>query len=241
MRIARRAQAEDSARGLPGRGRRDVGARVCWSSPLSFEIVTIERRFASTGLTASDFADALRGRVERSGEVICSRPGFRRMTSTVLRRLDMRYIGQGYEIEVTGCRRRRRCAFDALPQLFAEAYEADLRLSFLDQPIEIVNWKVEARGTCPNRCGCATFRTERRFGAGAQGRCGARSFPRPAATVDCPVYRPLRAQAGRTDRGAGLDRGERVHLSWSASATGSTVDGYLNLVRTRSLRAESAA
>jgi len=70
---------------------------------------------------------------------------------TVLRRLDMRYQGQGYELEVALPEGDAKEVFAQLPKLFAAAYERVFGMSFLTEPIEIVNWKVEVRGPFPKQ------------------------------------------------------------------------------------------
>jgi N-methylhydantoinase A len=67
----------------------------------------------------------------------------------VMRRLDMRYQGQGHEIEVTLPPGETADAlFSGVAEQFARAYEKSYSLR-LDEPIEIVNWKVEAIGPAP--------------------------------------------------------------------------------------------
>ena len=62
----------------------------------------------------------------------------------------MRYQGQGHEIEVTLPDAADAGAlFADLAELFGRAYEAAYTLR-LDEPAEIVNWKVEAAGPAPN-------------------------------------------------------------------------------------------
>ena len=65
-------------------------------------------------------------------------------------RLDMRYQGQGYEIEVTLPDRDARggwvASFALLRELFRAKYAEIFAETFLDEPIEIVSWKVEATG-----------------------------------------------------------------------------------------------
>ena len=105
----------------------------------------------------------------------------------VVRRLDLRYYGQGYEIEVTlPATGTLEQAFEELPKRFAEQYAAIFSLSYLNEPVEIVNWKVEVWGPNP--------KTEnyRLTGIDASGhaRKGSRRayFPEAGGYVDCPVY-----------------------------------------------------
>jgi N-methylhydantoinase A len=69
--------------------------------------------------------------------------------ASYLTHLDMRYEGQGYEVEVPVadqgdgvCVASARAAFDA-------AYHAVFGASFPERPAEIVNWKAEAFGPVP--------------------------------------------------------------------------------------------
>ena len=69
-------------------------------------------------------------------------------------RLDMRYQGQGYEIEVTlpdggigaGTGAGYAESFARLDELFRARYAEIFAETFLDDPLEIVSWKVEAAG-----------------------------------------------------------------------------------------------
>ena len=85
----------------------------------------------------------------------------------IARRLDMRYLGQGFELEVslpggTGM----KSLYAALPDLFHETYEKHFSTRFPDRDIEIINWKAEitVAGTAPvDGCNYAPDR----HGAGA--------------------------------------------------------------------------
>ena len=85
----------------------------------------------------------------------------------IARRLDMRYQGQGFELEVRlpfGADMKSLCSL--LPDLFHETYEKHFFTRFPDRDIEIINWKAEitVAGTAPVD-GC-TF-TAHKNGAGA--------------------------------------------------------------------------
>ena len=68
------------------------------------------------------------------------------------RRLDMRYLGQGFELEVSlpSCA-DMKSLYAALPDLFHAAYEKHFFTRFPDRDIEIINWKAEVTvaGTLP--------------------------------------------------------------------------------------------
>jgi N-methylhydantoinase A len=60
------------------------------------------------------------------------------------RSMDMRYEGQGYEVEVAVGE-----SPDGLAEKFVSAYTSLFSSVLLDEPIEIVNWKVEGTGPSP--------------------------------------------------------------------------------------------
>ena len=68
----------------------------------------------------------------------------------VRRRLDMRYAGQGYEIEVElPMEGGADALIEQLPSRFLKRYAEVFAAVSLDQPLEVVNWKVEAVGPRP--------------------------------------------------------------------------------------------
>src|SRR6185503_6450709 len=110
-------------------------------SPLAFEVAR-SRRIHATDIDAADFAATFRA-LESDAKSYLLSAGVAERDIRVKRRLDMRYQGQGHEIEVT--------LPDAAEagELFGRAYEAAYTLR-LDEPAEIVNWKVEAAGPAPS-------------------------------------------------------------------------------------------
>jgi N-methylhydantoinase A len=155
-------------------------------SPLSHETIKSDRLLVDD-LTAEDF-EAKFGVL--TGEVMSflGEGGVTPAETSIARQLDMRYLGQGYEIEVA-----LPADIDAaellaqLPALFAESYAKVFSMSFIDQPLEIVNWKVRASGPTPS------------LGASAFGLVGPKHGPQQAfkgrrqayfadGFVDCPVY-----------------------------------------------------
>src|SRR5882757_9913035 len=117
-------------------------------SPLAFEMAR-SRRIHVADIDAGDFG-ATFGALESAAKSYLLSAGVAEGDIKLKRRLDMRYQGQGHEIEVTlpdaadvgGL-------FGELGELFHRAYEAAYTLR-LDEPAEIVNWKVEAAGPAPN-------------------------------------------------------------------------------------------
>jgi N-methylhydantoinase A len=80
-------------------------------------------------------------------------------------RLDMRYIGQGYEVEVFVREDDLKIAFAGLAAGFAQAYRTVFGQSFDDKEIEIVAWKVEMHGPVPGAAQPYDLRDDGRRGA----------------------------------------------------------------------------
>lgn len=117
------------------------------ASPLSFEVARTQQvlveRLTLDGFRASFSQvtnDAL-GPLTDAGVAV--------EDVTLIRRLDMRYQGQGHEIEVTVEGASDEEAFQTLAEQFRKRYELLYAFAFLDAPLEITAWKVEARGPAP--------------------------------------------------------------------------------------------
>lgn len=117
-------------------------------SPLAFEVAR-SRRIHVADIDAADFAATFRA-LEAEALSYLLQAGVAKEAIQVKRRLDMRYQGQGHEIEVTlpegGV---VEDIFTNLGELYGAAYEAAFTLR-LDEPTEIVNWKVEAAAPAPD-------------------------------------------------------------------------------------------
>jgi N-methylhydantoinase A len=151
-------------------------------SPLAFEVLRSER-VAHEDLTAAGF-DARFGRLADQAAAQLASAGVARADLGVRRALDMRYRGQGYEIEVALPDGDGAALVARLPELFARAYATVFAKSFPAEPVEIVAWKLEVVGPTPGRG--AEYRLA--------GMGGARAIKgkREAWFVDgyasCPVY-----------------------------------------------------
>jgi len=154
-------------------------------SPLAFEVLRselialedltgegIDRRFA--GLVA-EASTAFEGTTLSAGDL------------ATVRALDMRYRGQGYEIEVRlpdGLSGEELVA--ALPRLFAEAYALVFSKSFPERAIDIVAWKTEVIG--PRPMAGVSFTLDK--GDATAARKGTRRawFPEAGGFAETPVY-----------------------------------------------------
>jgi N-methylhydantoinase A len=117
-------------------------------SPLAFEMAR-SRRIHVADVDVEDFTATFKA-LEEEATSFLLKAGVAPGDITLTRRLDMRYQGQGHEIEVTlPGTHDPRALFADLGKLFDRAYEAAYTLR-LDEPAEIINWKVEAAGPAPN-------------------------------------------------------------------------------------------
>ena len=178
-------------------------------SPLAFEM-TRSRRIHVADIDAADFAATFAALETEATSYLLS-AGVARGDIRLKRRLDMRYQGQGHEIEVTLPDAADAGAlFADLAELFDRAYEATYTLR-LDEPAEIVNWKVEAAGPAPNLGAGYSLSGPAGTDKAAQGRP---ARLRCAERTDDGVagLRPLRTLARRDSGGSCADRGAREHL-----------------------------
>ena len=116
-------------------------------SPLAFEMAR-SRRVHIADIDADDFAATFRALEVAATSYLLS-AGMAASDIRLTRRLDMRYQGQGHEIEVTLPDADAGQLFAGIAELFDRTYEAAYTLR-LNEPAEIVNWKVEAAGPTPN-------------------------------------------------------------------------------------------
>ena len=116
-------------------------------SPLGFEVSRSRRVFVAD-LDAGEFERIIAPLIEEASGFL-HRAGI--SNPLISTRLDMRYQGQGYEIEVTlpdgGAGGGQAGSFARLEELFRAKYAEIFAETFLDEPLEIVSWKVEATGS----------------------------------------------------------------------------------------------
>jgi len=145
-------------------------------SPLAFEVLRSER-VAHEDLTAAGF-DARFGRLADQAAAQLASAGVPRADLGVRRALDMRYRGQGYEIEVALPDGDGAALAARLPELFARAYATVFAKSFPAEPVEIVAWKLEVVGPTPGRgaeyrlAGSAAASLDAEFVELRRGLCG---------------------------------------------------------------------
>ncbi|MHA1565489.1 MAG: hydantoinase/oxoprolinase family protein [Alphaproteobacteria bacterium] len=193
-------------------------------SPLAFETAR-STRVALSDLTAESLVGYFTPLVEEASGYL--RPeGIPEDQIVLSRWLDMRYRGQGYDIEVTLPDLHGEALLAALPGLFAQAYEAVFGRSFDDEPIEITNWKVEAAGPRP-----ITGHYTLDAAPGTEALKGTRAayYPEAEGLVDCPVYDRYALATGVTLTGPALVE-ERESTCVIGVGDIASVDDHGNLI-----------
>ncbi len=171
-------------------------------SPMNNEAVRTDRIFLDA-LTPAEFERRFNALEDEAARLI-EAAGIARTDITLVRRLDMRYRGQGYQVTIEfPIGAGARAALDRIPALFEAEYRRIFAITFGAQPLEIVDWKVEATGPQP-AMPADGFRladiAPRGPGAALKGSRRA-WFPEPGAFVDRSqgsVQRPVgRRRDGR--------------------------------------------
>ena len=154
--------------------------------------------------------------------------------ANIVRRLDMRYLGQGYEIEVSLPNDiDTKELLKRLPALFAESYASVFSISFIEQPLEIVNWKVRASGPLPSLSEMGIILTAPATEAPRQALKARRQAYSPAKNdyAECPVYDRYTLEVGTRLIGPALiEENESTCVIGDGDRV--SVDHYRNLVAT---------
>jgi N-methylhydantoinase A len=194
------------------------------ASPPAFEVSRSRRAFADE-LDEAGFAEAFAPLVEEASGFL-KRAGVPEKQIRLIRRLDMRYHGQGYDIEVT---LPDGAGLAQAPELFVARYKEIYALALLDEPIEIVAWKVEAVGPEPGLSeGYSLMQGGGEAKAALKGRRKAYD-PVSAAYVETPVYDRYKLGPGAVIEGPALIE-ERESTCVIGGGDRVTVDAQYNLV-----------
>jgi N-methylhydantoinase A len=160
-----------------------IGMLIC---PMSFQAAQ-SHRVKLSELDAGRFARIF-GAIEAEASGFLRDGGLGAGDIRLRRSLDMRYIGQGFEIEVPlADAATPEELFAGLHAAFDAAYEAVFSLSYVDAPVEIVNWKVEAVGPEPSSGGHLNVRGAPASATKEKGRRRCYVHEQ-GGYVDCPVY-----------------------------------------------------
>lgn len=199
------------------------------ASPLCFDAMRT-LRVSLDELTPVRLTDVFRPLIDEASALLRA-AGVPDRQINVTRRLDMRYKGQGFEVEVVlPDEADANAAVLALPKLFARSYEQVFSVSLIDEPIELVNWKVEVTGPQP-KVELSHGLTEA-LAAGNPLK-GSRSayFPEATRYVECPVYNRYAMQPGAAIEGPALVE-ERESTCVVGIGHTARVDDFYNLVVT---------
>ena len=167
------------------------------ASPLSFEVAHTRERFVRD-LDNAALAGIFAG-VEAEAKAPLLAAGLDDPEIEIVRHLDMRYHGQGHEIEVTPA--STDTDVEALAGLFRQRYEVLYAFAPLDAPLVITTWKVEARGPQPGLDAGYSV-----SGESARETCGEKGtrrayFPDAGGWVETPVYDRYSLTPGSEIRG----------------------------------------
>lgn len=155
-------------------------------SPVTYQIAKTNPVFVRD-LNRQQFA-AYFDTIQREAESVLVAAGIDSKDISIERHLDMRYKGQGYEIEVAlPASRNVGDLFERLPELFAKSYEHIFSLSYLNEPIEILHWKLDLSGPAPRFDSGWSVRTSDTKREPLKGTRKA-YFPEAGGYIDCPIY-----------------------------------------------------
>jgi N-methylhydantoinase A len=195
------------------------------ASPLAFEIVR-SRRIALKTLSPDEIGTELR-RLDREATAMLIEAGLVEEDLTARHHVDMRYEGQGYELEVAVAGPDGQEGH-SLGRAFEDAYREVFGLSFAGRPIEIVNWKAEVDGPVTGGEGPYRLHVDE---APRQALKGERSAwdPKRGTLLPMPVYDRYALPPGTVVEGPALIE-EREATCVLSRGDRLTVDRGLNLV-----------
>jgi N-methylhydantoinase A len=196
-------------------------------SPLAFETART-RRIALAALTPTLLAEGFAPLIAQARGFL-ERAGVPAGAIAVRLKLDMRYVGQGHEIEVPLPDGQDWPALRRdLSGLFKAEYGKTFPLGVLDEPIEVLGWKAEAIGPEPELGARFGLDGAAPGGGPLKGRRPA-FFPEAGDYLDCPVYDRYALRPGEAIAGPALVE-ERESTAVIGANDRVRVDGAGNLI-----------
>ena len=197
------------------------------ASPLSFEQARTRRAFIED-IDGKTFEEILSPLIETAKQPLLA-AGLDDGAIRASIRLDMRYFGQGHEIEVAVRGASPADTFASLPAVFAERYTSLFGVAPLDEPLEIVTWKVEVEGPPPPLQ--AGYTVTGSGGTTSRGKAlkGSRTCHFGGEPVETPVYDRYALTAGTAVAGPALIE-ERESTAVITPGNRAVVDAALNIV-----------
>ena len=196
------------------------------ASPVGFELVQ-SLRVPLASMTAERFAQITHDLEGRVRDQLAS-TGTDAAASKVLLRLDMRYEGQGYEVEVLVPALDATAALSALPARFALAYDTIFGMHFADRAVEIIAWKCEVQGPIPGDHAAYHLRTAAVANDALRG-LRPMYLPEAKGYQSCPVYDRYGLAPGAVVDGPALIE-EAESTCVLAPGDRATVDAQRNLI-----------
>jgi N-methylhydantoinase A/oxoprolinase/acetone carboxylase beta subunit len=148
-------------------------------------------------------------------------------TVTVVRSVDARYVGQGYELTVpVPAGRLDAAALARVRASFDEIYAARYGYANAAEPVETVTWKLSAIGAAPRVSLAKAADSPRDDGPKSRRRAW---FPERAGWTDCPVYDRYALAPGTQLTGPAIVE-ERESTSVLPPGATAAVDEYANLL-----------
>jgi N-methylhydantoinase A len=166
-----------------------AGAMSAWgllAAPLAFDFV----RTVRARLDAADWEalNRLFAEMEDEGHALLARAGVASDAARVARIAEMRYVGQGHEVEApVPAGRLSEASLPAITASFEEAYRALYHRLPQGVPIEALNWRVTVSGPPPVLAFGGAAGATRRLANAVKTRRRA-WFAEAAGWVDTPVY-----------------------------------------------------
>ena len=170
------------------------------ASPLAFEL-SRSRLSVIDDLDREGFTATFAPLIEEAAGFL-RRAGIDAADMSVRCSLDMRYYGQGREIEIILPDGDPAAAFDRLTALFEARYSLLFSVSTPGAPLEIVNWKVEATG--PDTGLQSGYRMVGNVPSADTARKDTRRAWFGETAHDCPVYDRYALAAGTAIEGPAL-------------------------------------
>jgi N-methylhydantoinase A len=196
-------------------------------APMAFDFV----QTYLTTLRGIDFAhlNTILAEMETRGRALLRQAGVLEEAITVARSVDMRYLHQGFEINVPVP--RGRLSSDDLPHLqgnFDQEYERMYKRLNPDVDVEALNWRVIVAGPRP---AIQVQQTQGHTASSEPTRKGERSayFPETSGYLRCPVYDRYQLALGMSLRGPAIieERESTVVVGPGARVD---IDTYRNIV-----------
>jgi N-methylhydantoinase A len=196
-------------------------------APMAFDFV---QTYLST-LHGIDFAhlNTIFAEMEARGRALLRQAGVPEDAMTVTRSADMRYLHQGFEINVPIA--NGRLSTDDIPGLqasFEREYERMYKRLNPDVDVEALNWRVIVAGPRPTITGQPPNGQPTPVEARRKGERVA-YFPESAGSITCPVYDRYQLGPGTVLRGPAIIE-ERESTVVVAPGAGAEVDIHGNVV-----------